>query len=130
MVIAVGNTGLRPVALVYDQGTAFQSALKSLQEDTRREQIISGERIDDVIVINNHTLSVIHDPPHLIKGLRNNFLNKDIKYNDKISKWSDIAEVYKTDFKLAQMRLLHKLNDEHVILEKIKKMKVKNCTSV
>ncbi|CAK1601872.1 unnamed protein product, partial [Parnassius mnemosyne] len=130
MITAVGNTGLRPVALVCDQGTAFQSALKSLQEDTRREQIISGERIDDVIVINGHTLSVIHDPPHLIKGLRNNFLNKDIKYNEKISKWSDIVEVYKTDCNLAQMRLLHKLNDEHVIPEKIKKMKVKNCTRV
>ncbi|XP_037292199.1 uncharacterized protein LOC115454781 [Manduca sexta] len=28
------------------------------------------------------------------------------------------------------MRLLHKLNDEHVIPEKIKKMKVKNATRV
>ncbi|CAG5012176.1 unnamed protein product [Parnassius apollo] len=68
MVIAVGKTGVRPVALVCDQGTAFQHALKSLQEDTRREQKILDGRIDDMIVINGHTLSVIHDLRHLIKG--------------------------------------------------------------
>lgn len=84
---------------------------------------------DDVIVINGHTLSVIYDPPHLLKGLRNNFLNKDIKMDGKISKWSDIVEVYNTDCSHAQMRLLHKLNDEHVIPEKIKKMKVFYFTS-
>lgn len=84
---------------------------------------------DDVIVINGHTLSVIYDPPHLLKGLRNNFLNKDIKMLGKISKWSDIVEVYNTDCSHAQMRLLHKLNDEHVIPEKIKKMKVFYFTS-
>lgn len=79
---------------------------------------------DDVIAIDGHTLSVIYDPPHLIKGLRNNFLTKHIKYNNKISKWSDIVDVYKTDCQHTEMRLLHKLNDEHVIPEKIKKMKV------
>ncbi|CAH2035705.1 unnamed protein product, partial [Iphiclides podalirius] len=130
VVTAVGNTGLLPIAVVCDQGTAFQSALKSLQEDTRREQIRFGEEIDDIIMINGHSLSIIHDPPHLIKGLRNNFMMKDIKLENKISKWNDIVDVYKTDCSHAQMRLLHKLNDEHVIPEKIKKMKVKNCVRV
>ncbi|KAJ8710271.1 hypothetical protein PYW07_009637 [Mythimna separata] len=127
---SVGNTGLKPLALVCDQGTAFQAALKSLQEDTRRLQIIAGENIDGVIVINGQKLSVIHDPPHLIKGLRNNFLTKNISLNGQLSKWNDIVDVYKTDCNHAQSRLLHKLTDEHVIPEKIKKMKVKNCTTV
>ncbi|KAI8436197.1 hypothetical protein MSG28_004268 [Choristoneura fumiferana] len=190
VVAAVTNTGLLPVALVSDQGTSFQSALKSLQEDTRREQILAGHKIaicgrveseasaqrhrreratmsllrarsefaafapktpycvdfriislrprgeivtrskrtrcalaslsNDVITINGHTLSVIYDPPHLIKGLRNNFLTKNIKYNGKVSKWSDIVEVYKTDCIHADARFLHKLCDEHV----------KNCVKV
>lgn len=77
-----------------------------------------------MIAINGHLLSVIYDPPHLIKGLRNNFLTKNVKYEGKISKWDDIVNVYKTDCNHAQMRLLPKLNDEHVIPEKIKKMKV------
>ncbi|CAH2039559.1 unnamed protein product, partial [Iphiclides podalirius] len=93
VVTAVGNTGLLPIAVVCDQGTAFQSALKSLQEDTRREQIRFGEEIDDIIMINGHSLSIIHDPPHLIKGLRNNFMMKDIKLENKISKWNDIVDV-------------------------------------
>lgn len=45
IVVAVSGTGLLPITLVSDQGTAFQSALKRLQEDTRREQIIAGDRI-------------------------------------------------------------------------------------
>ena len=49
MITAVGNTGLKPLALVCDQGTAFQAALKSLQEDTRRQQIIAGENIGEYV---------------------------------------------------------------------------------
>lgn len=45
MISEVGKTGLLPLALVSDQGTSFQSALKSLQEDTRKEQIIAGGKI-------------------------------------------------------------------------------------
>lgn len=45
IIVAVGNTGLLPVAIICDQGTSFQSALKSLQEDTYREQTITGTKI-------------------------------------------------------------------------------------
>lgn len=51
-------------------------------------------------------------------------------YNGKISKWNDIVDVYKTDYNHTEARLLHKLNDQHVIPDKIKKMKVKNCVRV
>lgn len=43
ILVAVGDTGLIPVALICDQGTAFQSALKSLQMDTQREQLIADK---------------------------------------------------------------------------------------
>lgn len=49
IIAAVGKTGLIPIALVSDQGTAFQSALKSLQEDTRRDQIIAGDTVGKFI---------------------------------------------------------------------------------
>ncbi|XP_050663944.1 uncharacterized protein LOC126964709 [Leptidea sinapis] len=45
IITAVANTGLKPVAVVCDQGTAFQAALKGLQEETRRNQIIAGIEI-------------------------------------------------------------------------------------
>lgn len=45
IVTAVTDTGLLPVALISDQGTAFQSALKGLLEVTRRAQILAGDKI-------------------------------------------------------------------------------------
>ncbi|XP_063385647.1 uncharacterized protein LOC134671933 isoform X3 [Cydia fagiglandana] len=130
IVAAVCETGLQPIALISDQGTSFQSAFKSLQEDTRRSQIIAGQETDDTIHLNGQSLSVLYDPPHLIKGVRNNFLTKDILMEGKVSKWQDLVDVYRTDCGHAQARLLHKLNDEHILPEKIKKMKVKNCVRV
>ncbi|CAK1590721.1 unnamed protein product, partial [Parnassius mnemosyne] len=131
IVEAVGSTGLLPVALCCDQGTAFQAVLKSFQEETRRHQILSGDRTDEAIEISGHKLNIVFDPPHLIKGIRNNFLTKNIKFGDEISKWSDIVDVYKMDCNtIGDTKLLPKLNDEHVMLGKIKKMKVKNCVRV
>lgn len=46
------NTGLKPVALVCDQGTAFQSAIKKLQNDTRRQQILAEEVIGKIFNFN------------------------------------------------------------------------------
>ena len=85
---------------------------------------------DNKININGHKLNIIYDPPHLIKGMRNNFLNKDMVFCGKVAKWSDIVEVYKADCELGEIRMLPKLTDEHVIPNKIKKMKVKICTQV
>lgn len=79
---------------------------------------------DDTIHLNGQCLSVVYDPPHLIKGVRNNFLTKNITMDGKTSKWQDLVDVYRTDCRHAQARLLHKLNDEHILPEKIKKMKV------
>lgn len=42
VVTAVTETGLLPIALVCDQGSSFQSALKSMQENTRGNQICAG----------------------------------------------------------------------------------------
>lgn len=130
VVTAVGETGLKPLALVSDQGASFQAALRRFQEDTRRSQILTKKTTDDTICIGSFNLSIIYDPPHLIKGLRNNFVVKNISHNNKIAKWTDIVDVYLTDCQHAETRLQHKLNDEHVLPEKIKKMKVKNCVRV
>ncbi|KAL0859098.1 hypothetical protein ABMA27_010940 [Loxostege sticticalis] len=124
---AITHIGLRPKAVVCDQGSTFQACLKSLREDMRRCQ--EQQRLtDNQVLINGHVLYIFFDPPHLIKGIRNNFLTKDMLFRGKVAKWSDIVEVYKADCEVGDIRMLHKLTDEHVIPEKIKKMKVKNCT--
>ncbi|CAH0406564.1 unnamed protein product [Chilo suppressalis] len=130
IITAVVDCGLKPVSLICDQGSAFQSALKSLTEETKRDQIHANQEPDGTVKIRGLNLNVIYDPCHLIKGLRNNFITKNISMDGRTSKWTDIVDVYKTDCSHAEVRLLHKLNDEHVIPEKIKKMKVKNCVKV
>ncbi|XP_049877377.1 uncharacterized protein LOC126374703 [Pectinophora gossypiella] len=130
IIAAVVECGLKPIAISCDQGSTFQSTLSSLRQDTRRDQLLADVPPDGTVTINDVKLSIIYDPPHLIKGIRNNFLNKNITIDGKISKWSDIVDVYKTDCEHTEARLLHNLTDQHVIPEKIKKMKVKNCVKV
>lgn len=77
---------------------------------------------DNTINLSGNTLSVFYDPPHLIKGIRNNWLTKDMVFQGKTAKWQDIVDVYNADSKHG--KILHKLTDQHVIREKIKKMKV------
>lgn len=128
VVSSVSDTGLIPVALICDQNVAFRSALKSLKKDTRREQFEASERIRDVIKIKEHNLSLIYNPLNLLKGLRNNFLKKNLKYDGKICKWSDIVTAYRRG---GPRRLpLHNLHDEDVIPDQIKKTKVGNCAKV
>ena len=79
---------------------------------------------DGTLTIGGVNLNVIYDPSHLIKGLRNNFLSKNILIDGKLSKWQDIVDVYDTDCNHTVSRMLHKLNDECVVPQKIKKMKV------
>lgn len=44
--------------------------------------------------------------------------------------WNDIVDVYNADCKHGESRILHKLTDQHVIPEKIKKMKVTLCIPI
>lgn len=91
---------------------------------------------------------IIHcyDLPHLIKVIRNNFHDKDIKHciskrwnisdsngsdNDKktyTATWKDVADVYDFDLKGSQ-RLLKKITEEHINPDKLK-MKVCVATQV
>ncbi|CAK1597648.1 unnamed protein product [Parnassius mnemosyne] len=69
IISALTDIGLKPIALVSDQGSSFQSAVNSLLDDTKREQLRAGETVDDTIHLNGNSLSVIFDPPHLLKGI-------------------------------------------------------------
>lgn len=69
-------------------------------------------------------MSVFYDAPHLIKGIRNNFLTKDMVFEGKTATWNDILDVYNFDCNHGESRILHKLTDQYVVPGKIKKMKV------
>ncbi|KAH9629123.1 hypothetical protein HF086_008572 [Spodoptera exigua] len=130
VVAKVAISGLVPIALVCDQGTTFRSALKGLREDTEQRRNVKGEHNDGTIEVSGQRLSVIFDPPHLLKGLRNNFLNKNLIFNNSIATWDDILTVYRADCQLGHTRMNKKLTDHHVISAKIKKMKVSVAAQV
>lgn len=80
--------------------------------------------------IAGHDLCTFFDPPHLLKGLRNNFLNKNINWQGKRTSWKDIQFIYDLDSQLGHTRALPKLTEHHVNPDKVKKMKVSVATQV
>jgi hypothetical protein len=56
-------------------------------------------------------------------------LYEDLQYiqdgEEKVASWSNIIRIYEMD-----KSQFSKLTDEHVILQKLKKIKVKNCSQV
>lgn len=55
------------------------------------------------------------------------FYVDDIK---KEAKWSDLVELYNVDSQIPDCKMLPRLTDQHIIPEKVKKMKVKYATQV
>lgn len=72
----------------------------------------------------------IYDPPHLLKCIRNNLLTKDVKFTlnniEYTASWKFIHNLYFADKSNEDMgyRALPKLTEEHVVIEKLRKMKV------
>jgi hypothetical protein len=79
---------------------------------------------------------LLHDnaPVHLIKGIRNNFLYKNLIWNNDegtcTAKWKDIENAYMIDGWSGEFSAMPTLTDQHVIPAKINKMKVAFCTQV
>ncbi|CAK1591441.1 unnamed protein product [Parnassius mnemosyne] len=73
--------GLIIVATICDQGTSNVSAINSLIKDTK-EKYLRHNKVykSSVIEIDDTPLFHIYDPPHLLKGLRNNWINKNIRF--------------------------------------------------
>jgi len=89
--------------------------------------------------LHGQKIIVLYDPPHLLKGIRNNFLEKDIEINicekglnvKATALWDIIETAYKLDIHSHLLnRQLKKLTDQHIIKNKIKKMKVKLAAQV
>lgn len=84
--------------------------------------------------IGNHKIIPLYDIPHLIKGVRNNLLTKDIYFTstnkEKVAKWQDIYTAWQLDGFSCDLRITPKLTEHHVNRECIKKMKVSICTQV
>ncbi|TGZ50609.1 Uncharacterized protein DBV15_11884 [Temnothorax longispinosus] len=86
--------------------------------------------------VGNVEVVPLFDPPHLIKGIRNNLLTKDLTINcdekeKRITSWDVIKTAWIMDKKLNTIRpQLKKITKEHIEEDKIKKMRVKHATQV
>ncbi|XP_072947212.1 uncharacterized protein [Epargyreus clarus] len=129
------DCGLIVINTVCDQSPVNVSAVTELINDSKAAYMRLEKRwCYDLIFLNGHNIIPLFDAPHLIKGIRNNLINKDmvytIKNERKTVKWVYFQMVYAADKSCGELRLLHKLSEEHVNPQKINKMRVKTATQL
>lgn len=127
------EVGFIVVGTVCDQYSTNVTAIKQMVTESRQ----SGHEVQDdlqIFHVNGYEIVAFYDPPHLLKGVRNNFLKYDIKFilnNDqKKASWKHIQQLYELDKGDFNTRMCYKLTDCHIYKDKIKKMKVKYAAQV
>ncbi|VEN38885.1 unnamed protein product, partial [Callosobruchus maculatus] len=135
VVRCVRQVGLHIVATISDQGTTNVAAINNLINDTRAYCLRNG--IDNRYqgyLIDGQEIIHLYDPPHLLKGVRNGLLTKDLHFTQegkqKVASWSHVIDIYRIDRQMGKFSQFTKLTDEHVLPERIRKMKVRNCSQV
>lgn len=129
------DCGLKVVATVCDQGTSNMAALNILMNETRQNYLKSGKNYTGgFFELNSTKIYPVYDPPHLMKGIRNNLLTKNLEFKEdgktKLASWSHIEALYNRGPGYKGVKLVNKLTAQHVIPKFIPKMRVKHCTQV
>uniref|UniRef100_A0A2A4JPP6 THAP-type domain-containing protein n=1 Tax=Heliothis virescens TaxID=7102 RepID=A0A2A4JPP6_HELVI len=129
------NIGLRVLATICDQGTTNVSAINLLIKETKTKYVRKNEELySEIFEVDDEVVIPLYDPPHLIKGIRNNLLSKNlicsINGSIKIAKWEHIVKLYNEDPAYKGIKLVNKLTDCHINPDKFQKMKVKYATQV
>lgn len=129
------KSGLIIVCTVCDQSQTNVGAITELVNDTKASFLRQQkEWRSDLIRINGQNIIPLFDTPHLIKGIRNNLITKDLIYfignEKKYIKWDYYQMVYVADKMYGELRLLNKITEEHINPLKINKMRVKSATQL
>lgn len=135
VILQVKLVGLNIVATVCDQGSTNQAVINSLIQDTNEFCIKNNiENRYQGYIVGDSEIIHLYDFPHLMKGVRNAMLTKNLHFTidgkERVASWSHIIQLYEIQRGRGQFNACYKLTDEHVFPDKIKKMKVKNCTQV
>jgi hypothetical protein len=130
----IQECGLKVVATICDQGVTNVAAINLLLKETEEMYVRKGEDYpDNIIVIANKIIYPLYDPPHLIKGIRNNLLNKNLTYvvdNKKcVAKWDHIIQLHNKSPGFEGVRLAPKFTLLTISFN-LPKMRVKHCTQV
>jgi hypothetical protein len=130
----VQNCGLKIIATICDQGQPNQAAINTLLKDSKNIYTEKNQPVKRKLIIDNQEIVPLFDVPHLIKGIRNNLLTKDLVWEVDghilRAKWQHIIEAYFNDTACGEFRALFKITDFHVLPHKIHKMKVCYATQV
>ncbi|CAH2107477.1 unnamed protein product [Euphydryas editha] len=127
--------GLIVISTVCDQSTINNKVINDLLEETKANYYRKGEEARELAFeIANKKIYPLFDPPHLLKGIRNNLITKDLHYiqdgKKKIAKWDHLKLLLNIDSGEDDLRMCNKLTEAHVLPEKIPKMKVKHAAQV
>jgi len=116
----LASTGLDVVTTVSDQGATNVAAINYLKNETKKYCISNGEENKHIgYLMNGKEIVHVYDPPHLLKGIRNNLLTKDVefKWKGEIQKasWQHIRNLYQLDKdnEIYGYRALPKLTECH-----------------
>lgn len=139
---AVQSTGLKVISTICDQGATNSAAINILINDTKayywkNNKEYNGDFYEVEYKFGNSTelIKIFHlfDPPHLLKGIRNNLLTKNVSFDmdgEKVASWRDIMNLYELDSGIPDVKMLPRLTKEHVVPNEIRKMKVRNAAQV
>lgn len=106
---------LRPIGIVCDLSSTNQKVLANLNVTLEKPYFMFQDQ----------KYYAFYDVPHLLKCIRNNFLNNSFVSGNKLIKFSDIKAIYELDSKSNTGRCLLKLSNKHVNPNAFEKMNVK-----
>ncbi|GLV37537.1 hypothetical protein CBL_20349 [Carabus blaptoides fortunei] len=72
---------------------------KTLNRSLGNVTLKAGQAEDFIYNVDGNEIVHLFDIPHFVKCLRNNFMTKDILFEGKRAKWSDIKQLYEYDSK-------------------------------
>lgn len=113
------NIGLKVVSTVCDQGPTNRSAMSQLCSES------DNEKNSCYFNVNNQSVAVIYDVPHLLKSTRNALQKCEIEFEPgKFAKFEYVKRAFKLD-KEKKFPILTKLKPEHFnFRDSFSKMKV------
>jgi len=92
--------------------------------------LLGGSLSNPTTKINTKEIFLIYDVPHLLKSVRNNLLNGDIKLKNKIITLRDIKDTFNIDIISNKARSMPKITSTHLQPNAWQKMSVKLATQI
>lgn len=130
------DVGLIVVATICDQVPVNATAINNLIVESKRDFFQANREYRGLgFFLNNKEIVPLFDPPHLLKGIRNNMLNGDVQFKWKearvqVASWKHVINLYDIDVGDEDTKMLTKLTNGHVHAANMKKMKVSVAAQV